>query len=181
VVVVPVVLTPSQTAGPYVALGTAWAADGVVAGAESAGVAVIEIVGRLLDGAGAGVSDGMLEIWQADPQGRFPPDTAAGWGGFARSLTGADGGFSFRTVKPGPVAAGAAPHLALSVFARGMLQRLVTRMYFPDEAAANASDPVLASVGDSPARASLVAVAEEGRLRFDVHLQGERETVFFAG
>lgn len=175
------VLTPSQTAGPYVALGTAWAADGVVAGAESAGVPVVEIVGRLLDGAGAGVADGMLEIWQADAHGRFPPETAAGWSGFARCLTGADGGFTFRTVKPGPVAAGAAPHLAVSVFARGMLQRLVTRIYFPDEAGANAADAVLAAVGDAPARATLVAVAEGGRLRFDVNLQGEHETVFFAG
>lgn len=174
-------LTPSQTAGPYVALGTSWSADGVVAGAESAGVPAIEIVGRLLDGAGAGVSDGMLEIWQADVHGRFPPETAPGWSGFARCLTGADGGFSFRTVKPGSVAAGAAPHVAASVFARGMLQRLVTRIYFPDEETANAADAVLASVGDPAARATLVAVADGGRLRFDVNLQGERETVFFAG
>ena len=89
-----------------------------------------------------------------------------------------------RTVKPGPLPAPGggveAPHLNVSVFARGLLNRLVTRVYFPDEPEANAADPVLASIPDPQARARLVAVAEAGRLRFDVHLQGDQETPFLA-
>jgi protocatechuate 3,4-dioxygenase alpha subunit len=89
-----------------------------------------------------------------------------------------------RTVKPGPLPTPGggteAPHLDVSVFARGLLGRLVTRVYFPDEAAANAADPLLASIGDPAARARLVAVGDGDRLRFDIRLQGDQETPFLA-
>ncbi|HET7516730.1 MAG TPA: protocatechuate 3,4-dioxygenase subunit alpha, partial [Actinomycetes bacterium] len=111
---------------------------------------------------------------------RFPPDTEPGWTGFGRDLTDGSGTFRFVTVVPGAVDGEQAPHLDVSVFARGLLGRLVTRVYFPDEAEANAADPLLASIPDPAVRARLVAVAEEDRLRFDIRLQGEQETPFLA-
>jgi protocatechuate 3,4-dioxygenase alpha subunit len=129
------------------------------------------------------VPDALVEVWQADPRGGFDLDSAAGFRGFGRCPTDAEGRFWFLTVKPGPLPAehGAleAPHLDVSVFARGLLHRLVTQIYFPDEGAANSADPVLASL-DGADRALLTASAErDGSLRFDVRLQGERETPFF--
>jgi protocatechuate 3,4-dioxygenase alpha subunit len=112
----------------------------------------------------------MVEIWQADEEGRYRPDF--GWG---RSGCDADGRFSFVTHKPGSVA-GQAPHLTVLTFARGLLKPALTRMYFPDEEQANASDPVLSAVGDPSA---LIARAGDGGLEFDIRLQGEDETVFF--
>ena len=101
-----------------------------------------------------------------------------------KRTTGGDGSYEFVTVKPGPVPAPGgrpqAPHIEVSVFARGLLNRLVTRMYFPDEAEANAADLVLRAIEDDELRATLVAREEDGGLRFDIHLQGDRETVFFA-
>ncbi len=116
---------------------------------------------------------------------------AAGWAlghgpgfrGLGRCPTDADGRYWILTLKPGPVPAPGggqqAPHIDVSVLARGMLNRLVTRIYFPDEAAANAADPVLSTIDEPESRATLVAVAEDGGLRFDIHLQGADETVFF--
>jgi protocatechuate 3,4-dioxygenase alpha subunit len=129
----------------------------------------------VLDGAGVPVSDAMVEIWQADPKGEFPPD----WRGFGRCFTDDEGHFAFVTVKPGRVDARQSPHIDVSVFARGLLQRLVTRIYFPDEEAANAADPVLTSIEQPTARATLVAFGTPPDLRFDIHLQGDDETVFF--
>jgi protocatechuate 3,4-dioxygenase alpha subunit len=179
--------TPSQTVGPFFAIALPWAGTAEVAPPGTAGA--VRIRGRVLDGAGAPVPDALLETWQADPAGRFdhPDDPrgagALGFGGFGQCATGADGGFSLLTVKPGalPAPGGGveAPHLDVSVFARGLLTRLVTRIYFPDEAEANAADPVLRSIADPAARATLIAVAEEGGLRFDIRLQGDDETVFF--
>jgi protocatechuate 3,4-dioxygenase alpha subunit len=144
----------------------------------------------VLDGAGDPVPDALVETWQADPDGRFPhpddPRGAAqgeGFRGFGRCPTDADGRWFIVTRKPGalPAPGGGveAPHLDVSVFARGLLDRVVTRCYFPDEAAANAADPVLAGIADAERRATLVATPEAGWLRFDIHLQGEHETVFF--
>ncbi len=149
----------------------------------------ITIVGRLLDGAGAPIPDGLIETWQADPQGRFahPDDPRGpvrpGFRGFGRCPTDADGQFRFRTLKPGPLPAEGdvreAPHIDVSVFARGLLNRLVTRMYFPDEQAANDEDPLLGTL-DPEQRALLMLQSErEGTLRFDIRLQGELETPFF--
>src|SRR6185295_10606521 len=136
------------------------------------------IRGQLLDGAGQPVPDGVIETWQADPDGHF---NRPGFRGFGRAATDADGRWGIYTVKPGAVATydgGAqAPHLEVSVFARGLLDRVVTRIYFDDEAA-NDTDPVLTLVGPER-RATLVAVPTGAGYRFDIHLQGDDETVFF--
>jgi protocatechuate 3,4-dioxygenase, alpha subunit len=133
----------------------------------------ILIAGRVLDGEGASVPDAMVEVWQADAEGRYREDF--GWG---RCGTDADGSFSFTTIKPGSVD-GQAPHLTVLVFARGLLKPVHTRIYFPDEEEANAADPVLSRLSDDE-RAGLVARAEDGGLHFDVRLQGDRQTTFFA-
>lgn len=186
----PLGTTPSQTVGPYLALVLPWD-DGPDMVADGTPGAVI-VAGVLSDGAGEPIPDGLVEVWQADPDGRFDhpddPRGAAsypGFRGFGRSATDEAGGFWFRTLKPGPLPDGLggleAPHLDVSVFARGMLNRVVTRIYFPDEEAANAADPVLAAL-PAEARQRLTAVpvaGEEGRLRFDIRLQGADETPFF--
>jgi protocatechuate 3,4-dioxygenase alpha subunit len=160
--------TPSQTVGPF--FGFALPYEG---GAELAPDG-IEIHGTVTDGDGQPVPDALIEIWQADADGRYRPDF-----GFGRCPTGVDGRYRFVTIKPGPLQ-GQAPHIAVSVLARGLLQRLVTRIYFPDEPEANAVDPVLQSVEDPQARAALVATEDDDGLHFDIHLQGDRETAFFA-
>ena len=182
--------TPSQTVGPYLHIGLTWEGGNLVVPRQTPGA--IHIIGTLYDGAGQPVADGLIETWQADPAGRFDhdddprgavkPTDVEGFTGFARASTVHGGRFEIVTVKPGPVPAEEgrmqAPHLDVSVFARGMLNRTVTRIYFPDEHEANAADPVLCDV-DSARRHTLVAVPDEGALRFDLHLQGEHETVFF--
>ena len=189
--------TPSQTVGPYFAYGLTPEQYGYpltsVAGphmrdADTDGEA-IRIEGRVLDGEGVPVNDAMIELWQADARGRYahpadPRSSNAGFAGFGRCGTGtdADNRFRFETVKPGAIGEGQAPHVNVAVFMRGLLTHAYTRMYFSDEAEANAADPVLADVpGDR--RATLIAerVQEDGATvyRFDIHMQGENETVFF--
>jgi protocatechuate 3,4-dioxygenase, alpha subunit len=182
-------VTPSQTVGPYLAIGLTWS-DGPDVVAEGTPDAIV-ITGRLTDGAGAPVPDGMLETWQADPDGRFAhpddprgPAAREGFRGFGRCATDDDGRFWVRTLMPGPLPAEdgqtEAPHIDVSVFARGLLDRVVTRIYFPDQVEANDRDPVLSRLNGRD-RAALVAVAEgEGQYRFDVRLQGEDQTPFFA-
>jgi protocatechuate 3,4-dioxygenase, alpha subunit len=158
-------ITPSQTVGPYFSLGLLDPpANELVPGG-------IHISGCVLDGAGKSVPDAMVEIWQADEDGRYQPDF--GWG---RSGCDEDGRYSFVTCRPGPVD-GQAPHVTLMVFARGLLKPVLTRMYFPDEEEANAADRVLSAVDDA---STLVARATEDGLEFDIRLQGDGETVFFA-
>jgi protocatechuate 3,4-dioxygenase alpha subunit len=178
--------TPSQTVGPFLTIALPWP-DGPYAAAEP----TVEITGLLLDGAGEPVPDGLIETWQADPDGRFDhpgdPRGAAGYPafrGFGRCATEIDGSFRIHTVKPGPLPTPEgeveAPHLDVTVFARGLLKHLVTRLYFPDEAQANAADPVLREL-DASERAALTAVPDgPRRLRFDIRLQGDGETPFFA-
>ena len=182
-------LTPSQTVGPYLKIGLV---DGPIGPQLVApdDPRAIRVRGRLLDGAGDGVPDGMVEIWQANAAGRYAHPSDArdeipleeGFTGFGRSDTVNDGWFEFVTVKPGSVPGAdgrlQAPHLLVGIFARGMLKRLATRLYFPDEEEANAADPVLSELRDAE-RATLVAVPEEGGLRFDIRLQGDRQTTFF--
>ena len=178
--------TPSQTIGPFFAVGLLWADGPDVVDDGTPGT--VRIGGRVLDGAGEPVPDALVETWQADPAGRFAhPDDPRGPGdrgfrGFGRSATDSEGRWAIRTRKPGalpaPDGGTEAPHLDVSVFARGLLGRVVTRVYFPDEADANAADPVLCSIAGPEARARLVAVAEGDGLRFDVHLQGDQETPF---
>jgi protocatechuate 3,4-dioxygenase alpha subunit len=164
------VSTPSQTVGPFLHIVLPWP-DGPAAVPQGTPGAVL-ITGQLTDGAGVPVPDGLVETWQS------APDL------FGRCATDVNGTFWFRTAKPAelPAADGTveAPHIDVSVFARGLLQRLVTRIYFPDEPTANAADPVLSSL-DPDERALLIAVAQpDGTLRFDIRLQGDRETPFFA-
>ncbi|MGY2067458.1 protocatechuate 3,4-dioxygenase subunit alpha [Blastococcus sp. SYSU DS0619] len=179
--------TPSATVGPYLAIGLTWP-DGEWAAAEGTEGGVW-IRGRVLDGAGDVVPDAMIETWQADPDGGFPspedPRGASshpGFRGFARVQT-LTGEFAVFTLKPGRVPDGEgglqAPHVDVSVFARGLLDRVVTRIYFADEAQANARDVVLRALPDDAARSTLLAVPAGDGYRFDIHLQGERETVFF--
>ncbi len=181
--------TPSQTVGPFLHIALPWA-DGPYVVAEGTPGAV-RITGTLTDGAGEPVPDGVVEVWQADPSGRFahPDDprgmvtVPGGFRGFGRCHTDDAGRFWFLTVKPGPLPCDdggtEAPHLTVTVLARGLLKQLTTRLYFPDEAEANAADPVLRELPDGD-RALLTAEPNDGgSLRFDIRLQGERETPFF--
>jgi protocatechuate 3,4-dioxygenase alpha subunit len=140
------------------------------------------------DGAGEPVPDALIETWQADPAGRFdhpddPRGVVSGFRGFGRCPTDDSGRWGIRTLKPGPVpgpdGAPQAPHIDVSVFARGLLHRVVTRVYFADEEAANAGDAVLAGVPEAR-RATLLAVPDGSGYRFDIRLQGDDETIFFA-
>jgi protocatechuate 3,4-dioxygenase, alpha subunit len=179
--------TPSQTVGPYLAIGLTWERGHRVVPAGTPGATTIS--GTLYDAAGEPVTDGMVETWQADPDGRFdhPDDprgavapAVAGFRGFGRCATDAHGRYAIVTVPPGALGDGQAPHLDVSVFARGLLDRVVTRIYLPDRAEANAADPVLAAL--PPARAATLVARPDGpgALRFDIHLGGDAETVFFA-
>ncbi|QIG95888.1 MULTISPECIES: protocatechuate 3,4-dioxygenase subunit alpha [unclassified Bradyrhizobium] len=190
-------ITPSQTVGPYFKYGLTpngeyeWndAFTNNLLTSDVSGER-IRVEGKVYDGDSAVIPDCMLEIWQADSQGRFsdPQDTRAlpnsSFKGFGRCGTDKSGGYAFDTIKPGvvPDADGKpqAPHIALAVFARGMLLHLYTRIYFDDEAG-NAADSVLALV-PADRRATLIAKRKAGAghtYTFDVHLQGDNETVFF--
>jgi protocatechuate 3,4-dioxygenase alpha subunit len=182
-------LTPSQTVGPFLHIALQWPDGPYVVPAGTAGA--VWLRGRVLDGEGAPVTDALVETWQADPDGRFdhPDDprgarrpAVPGFRGFGRSPTDDEGRYAILTVKPGllpcPDGAVEAPHLDVSVLARGLLNRLVTRIYFPDEPA-NEADPVLAAVPPGR-RSTLVATQRPDGLLHDIRLQGPHETVFFA-
>lgn len=173
--------TPSQTVGPYFAYALTpqlYARSPLATNRLSLGGQRIRIEGRVFDGAGQPVIDSLVEIWQADAEGLYAPDAA----GFGRCGTDDTGAFSFDTVKPGPIGDGQAPHIMMTVFARGMPAHAFTRLLFSDEVDANAADPILATV-PAERRDNLIAVREDAAggivYRFDIHLQGERETVFF--
>jgi len=180
--------TPSQTVGPFFEFGLLRPPKPEVVPSGTPGA--VSIVGTVFDGPGLPVPDAMIEIWQAAPSGRYrhpedprvdlPLDEA--FEGFGRCGTDAEGRFWFRFVKPGSVpwtdGRPQAPHIDVSVFARGLGHRLVTRIYFPDEAEANAADPLLTSIEDAAARETLIARDDGGVLRFDVRLQGDGETCF---
>jgi protocatechuate 3,4-dioxygenase, alpha subunit len=187
-------VTPSQTVGPFFAIGLPWADGPHVAPDGTSGA--ITIGGFVLDGAGEPVPDALVETWQAAPDGSFghPDDprpnaqgsafTAASFRRFGRCPTEPDGTYRIVTLRPAALPYGdgrtEAPHLDVSVFARGLLDRVVTRIYFPDEEAANAADPVLSALPEPSRRDTLIAAAGgAGRFRFDIRLQGEGETVFF--
>src|SRR5581483_9706661 len=197
--------TPSQTAGPYVHIGLIPHQAGfeifrnnfsnVLAGPNTRGERIL-IEGRVLDGTGTPVRDALIEIWQANSEGRYnhPGDTQSkkldedfrGWGRAGTDFR--TGLYSFETVKPGPVPGRRgtkpqAPHVSFWIVARGINIGLSTRMYFADEAPLNAADPVLNLIEQEARRATLVAArtVRQGRpvYTFDIVLQGERETVFF--
>jgi protocatechuate 3,4-dioxygenase, alpha subunit len=181
--------TPSQTVGPYFAIGMPWDAGPFAVPAGTPGA--IRLSGTVYDGSGTPVPDSLVETWQADPEGRFADlhgygeqSRLSGFRGFARyGAEDGDGRFEIVTVKPGRVPGPGnsvqAPHIDASVFARGMLHRVVTRIYFADETDANAEDPVLAGV-PAERRDTLLAQPIDGGYRIDIHLQGPGETVFFA-
>ena len=181
-------LTPSQTVGPYLAIALRWPDGPFVVPERTSGA--VWLRGRVLDGDGQPVTDALVETWQADPDGRFDhpddprgatPPSLPGFRGFGRSET-VSGEYAVLTVKPGRVPDGdgglQAPHVDLSVFARGLLDRVVTRLYFADETTANAEDPVLQSLPE-PARRTLLAQPTDDGYRLDIRLQGENETTFF--
>jgi protocatechuate 3,4-dioxygenase alpha subunit len=194
-------ITPSQTIGPFSAFALTPQEPGKsYPGAQLAGSDLItpdttgeriHIEGRMFDGDGAPIPGTLLEIWQADAHGRYahPADTRASsnasFKGFGRAETDADGRFAFDTIKPGgvpgPNGAMQAPHIVLAIHMRGLMIHLYSRIYFSDEAA-NASDPILALV-PAQRRDTLMATRDASRpgavYRFDLHVQSERETVFF--
>lgn len=185
--------TASQTVGPFFSIGlTRPELADLTRGGKASGEAIV-IEGQVRDGDGAPVPDAVLEIWQANAAGKYahPEDLQdkpadADFIGFGRAFTDKQGRYRFTTIRPGAVPgrgnALQAPHIALAVFARGLLRHLVTRIYFADLAAANAADPVLSGIGDPAARQSLLARPVDGTApayRFDVVLQGEGETAFF--
>ncbi|MBI3477100.1 MAG: protocatechuate 3,4-dioxygenase subunit alpha [Acidobacteria bacterium] len=181
--------TTSQTVGPYFKIGMQWLDQNNLAAAAVPGERVT-VQGRVLDGDGLPVPDAVLEIWQANSHGKYAHREDAqdkplenGFTGFGRVPTDQDGVFRFATIKPGsvpgPNGVEQAPHLVISIFMRGLLKRLVTRMYFPD--ARTAVDPILHLV-DPTRRMTLVAHATAGGagvLEWNVVLQGAHETVFF--
>ena len=185
--------TPSQTVGPYFAYGLSpeqYGYDfGSIAGGDMAPPEVegqrIRVEGRVFDGAAVVVPDALIEIWQADAEGRYahpadPRGSNATFKGFGRFGTGTDrqSRFIFDTIKPGAVDVGEAPHLNVILTMRGMLLHAFTRIYFADEAA-NAMDKAL-NVVPAERRHTLIAQPVGGNVyRFDIHMQGEDETVFF--
>jgi len=171
------VASASQTVGPFFHLGCDRQCVSDMAG-DAPGLKLV-IAGRVLDGDGKPVSDALIELWQAGPDGRHGQP---GFPGFGRVATDDEGGFRFVTLKPGPVhghdGRPQAPHIVAAIFMRGLLKHLVTRIYFPDEAA-NATDGVLALVPQER-RATLIARNKDvGQLEWNVILQGADETVFF--
>lgn len=182
--------TTSQTVGPYFKIGLQWLNRDNLAGDGVSGERVT-IQGRVLDGDGVPVPDAVLEVWQANAHGKYahPEDTQdkpleRGFQGYGRIPANKQGAFRFSTIKPGPVPGPdgkeQAPHLVISVFTRGLLKRLVTRMYFPGDAR-NASDPILSLV-EPAQRSTLIAkntAGGPGALEWNVVLQGADETVFF--
>ena len=181
--------SPSQTAGPYVhigclpnflQIGDVYPQDlGAIMYSAGGGGEAITLTGRLFDGAGGVIKDAMVEIWQADAQGRapVPGDAFTGWGRQACDLT--TGVFTFQTIKPGAIVSGAlrqSPYISVWIVARGINLGLHTRLYFPDED--NRDDPVLALL-DHARRTTLIAVQKPAGYVFDIYLQGDAETVFF--
>ena len=177
----------SQTIGPYLRIGLEWMVIEDLAPAGISGERV-RIEGRVIDADGKPVNDAAVEIWQANSHGRYasPEDNQdkpleRGFRGYGRSLTDDAGAFRFRTIKPGrvpgPDGTLQAPHLVVTIFMRGLLKQLVTRMYFPDEPA-NAEDAVLKLV-PAERRSTLVARKRDAVLEWNIVLQGRNETVFF--
>ncbi|HWH25408.1 MAG TPA: protocatechuate 3,4-dioxygenase subunit alpha [Pseudolysinimonas sp.] len=179
----PLAPTGGQTVGPFFAFGLPYAGGTELVSPYSPGAQLIS--GVIYDGAGDPIPDALIEIWQPRTDGSVPAEPGsinrdgATFTGFGRAATEPDGSFRFWTLAPGAEpGSNAAPFLSAVVFARGLLDRLHTRIYFPDDEAALQGDPLLSSL-DPERRATLIARrVEEGRLMHDIHLQGESETVF---
>ena len=177
----PLTPTPGQTIGPF--YGYALPYDGGQHLVPPGRADAVRLTGRVLDGRGQPVPDALVEIWQADTAGRVVQEagslhrdghTFTGWG---RASTDNAGRYSFTTVRPGSTEDGRLPFIAMTVFARGLLNRLFTRVYLPADEADLAAEPLLASLPPER-RATLVATDDGSTLHFDLHLQGDQETVF---
>ena len=175
--------SPGQTVGPFYGFALPYPGDAelVLRGHPGA----VRLAGRVLDGAGQPVPDALLELWQAAPDGAAVAEPGSlrrdGWAftGWGRAATDNAGGYCFTTLRPG-APAGSAPFFALAVFARGLLDRLLTRVYLPDDEDLLRGDPLLAALPPQRRRTLVARAEEDGGLRFDVVLQGEGETVFLA-
>jgi protocatechuate 3,4-dioxygenase, alpha subunit len=168
-------LTPSQTIGPFFGHALPWPDGPHVA--HTGNPDAFWVRGRVLDGEDVPVDDALVETWQAGPDGRF----GGPFRGFGRCPTDPAGTYAVRTCNPGSIAGPdglQAPHIDVAVFARGLLRHLITRIYFADEADANAADPVLSTV-PAERRQTLIAQPIDDGYRFDIRLQGIDETVFF--
>lgn len=172
-------IAPGQTVGPFLHLGLT--VEGANLLVPPGHPDAVRLHGRVLDGEGAGVPDSVIEIWQADPSGRVPRATGSlhrdgftftGWG---RTQTDGDGNYWFSTLVPGPTSPGRRPFIAVTVFARGLTDRLFTRAYLPGDE----PDPLLDGL-EPGLRDTLIVSREERGLLFDIHLQGEGETVFLS-
>jgi protocatechuate 3,4-dioxygenase, alpha subunit len=174
--------TPGQTVGPFYGYALPFAKDRELLAPGSPGS--IRLQGTVYDGAGHPIPDAILEIWQADGDGNVPHRTGSlvrdgyTFTGFGRSAVGNTGVFTFTTVNPGPTEAGAAPFIAVAVFARGLMNRLFTRVYLPEDEAALAKDPLLSSLEPDRRRTLIARRDPDGGLSWDIRLQGEGETVF---
>jgi protocatechuate 3,4-dioxygenase alpha subunit len=173
--------TPSQTIGPFFAFALPYEGGAELVPGHNPNA--IRLHGVVLDGAGVPIPDAIVEIWQADERGVIPEAQGSlardryTFTGFGRDATTLAGAYNFTTIKPGPID-GKAPYVLVTIFARGLTHHLTTRAYFDDEVDLNSADALLAGLADDR-RATLVAVAEtNGSYRFDIRLQGERETVF---
>lgn len=176
--------TPGQTIGPFYGYALPYARDNELVSPSRTGA--VRLHGTVYDGDGTVVPDALLEIWQADEAGNIVQQAGSlvrdgyTFTGFGRTAVDNEGNYTFTTLNPGATDAGKAPFIMLTVFARGLLNRLFTRIYLPEDTAALAADPLLASL-DAADRATLIATREaDGALRFDVHLQGEGETAFLS-
>ncbi|MGO1399328.1 MAG: protocatechuate 3,4-dioxygenase subunit alpha [Brevibacterium yomogidense] len=174
--------TPAQTIGPFYGFALEYEHGNELVPVGSA--RAVRLHGTVTDGAGTPVPDALLEIWQADESGAIPDVEGSllrdgfTFTGFGREGTDGSGNFTLSTVDPGPTQPGSAPFISLCVFARGLLNRLFTRIYLPEDEAALAADPLLSQL-PADRRKTLIATREEdGSLRFDVRLQGDDETVF---
>ncbi|WP_311357337.1 protocatechuate 3,4-dioxygenase subunit alpha [Corynebacterium riegelii] len=172
-------LTPSQTVGPYVHIGLE--VDGTELLVDENDPNAVEVTFSVFDGDGAPIADAMVEIWQADQDGKFNTDSVEGFRGLGRAMADETGTARFVTVVPGGYE-GEAPHLLVGVFARGILERLYTRLYFPEDTAALETDPVLSEL-DASRRPLLIAEARDGGYHLDIRLQDTdpaKETPFFS-
>ncbi|MCW4465812.1 protocatechuate 3,4-dioxygenase subunit alpha [Glutamicibacter sp. MNS18] len=176
--------TPGQTVGPFYGYALPFEKDNELV--NQAHPNSVRLHGVVTDGKGEVIPDALLEIWQADENGKVVSRdgslvrdgyTFTGWGRVAVDNVGH---YTFTTVNPGPTEEGKAPFIMLTVFARGLLNRLFTRIYLPEDTAALAKDPLLASLPEDRRQSLIAAREEDGSLRFDIRLQGENETVFLS-
>ncbi|GAA1911896.1 protocatechuate 3,4-dioxygenase subunit alpha [Arthrobacter gandavensis] len=176
--------TPGQTIGPFYGYALPFEKGGELLAPGLPGA--IRLQGTVRDGAGEPIPDALLEIWQADSEGNIPQRTGSlvrdgytftGWG---RTAVDNTGNYTFTTVNPGPTEEGSAPFISVVIFARGLLNKLHTRMYLPEDQEALAKDPLLSSLPEDRRRTLIATREADGGLRWDITLQGEDETVFLA-